>query len=60
MLKLGHPKSLTPTQVAALNDWLTGRPDSYLDEMRYFLWDNFNVDVSLSTISRALKASEIT
>jgi len=56
MRKLGRPKSLIPTQVAALNEWLIGRPDSYLDEMRYFLWDNFNVDVSLSTISRALKA----
>jgi hypothetical protein len=37
MRKLGRPKSLIPTQVAALNEWLIGRPNSYLDEMRYFL-----------------------
>ena len=60
MRKLGRLKSLIPTQVAALNEWLIGQLDSYLDEIQYFLWDNFNVDVSLSIISRALKVSEIT
>jgi Winged helix-turn helix len=40
--------------VAALIGHLLEKPDLYLDEMAWFLWDEFSVTVSPSTISRAL------
>jgi transposase len=40
----------------ALREHLLEKPDQYLDEMAVFLWDEFEVPVTTSTISRALKS----
>jgi transposase len=48
-----NPK-LTKSMIAALLRHLFEKPDLYLDEMAWFLWDEFQVSVSASTISRAL------
>jgi hypothetical protein len=38
----------------ALREYLLERPDRYLDEMAVFLWDEFDIRVTKSSISRAL------
>ena len=45
---------LTKPMIAALIRHLFEKPDLYLDEMAWFIWDEFRVAVSTSTISRAL------
>jgi transposase len=52
----GRPRSITPPMIEALREHLLERPDQYLDEMAVFLWDEFEVLASLSTISRSLKS----
>lgn len=42
----------------ALRERLIEKPDQYLDEMAVFLWDEFEVLVTTSTISRTLKTIE--
>ena len=39
----------------ALIESLTGKPDTYRDETVVFLWDEFEVLVSVTTVFRALK-----
>ena len=51
----GRNPKLTKPMVAALIRYLFEKPDLYLDEMAWFLWDEFQVSVSASSISRALK-----
>lgn len=52
----GCPPSLTHILIAqALLDHLASKNDLYQDEMQWWLLDNFNLFVSISTISRALK-----
>jgi hypothetical protein len=36
--------------------FLNEKPSSYLDEMAWFLWDEYEVAVSESSISRLLKS----
>jgi transposase len=50
----GRNPVLTKPMVAALVDHLLEKPELYLDEMAWFLFDEFSVTVSTSTISRAL------
>ena len=50
----GRDPVLTKPMVAALIEHLLEKPDLYLDEMAWFLWDEFSVAVAPSTISRAL------
>jgi hypothetical protein len=38
-----------------LLDYLAARPSTYIDEQVYYLWDTFNVSVSVSSIKRLLK-----
>jgi transposase len=45
---------ITPTMLKALCDYLLEKPTSFLDEMAVFLSDEFDVEVSISTISRTL------
>lgn len=40
----------------ALRDRLQERPDLYLNEMVEFLWEEFHVNVSTFTVSRALRS----
>jgi transposase len=52
----GRPRSVTPLMIDALCEHLLEKPGLYLEEMATFLWDEFDVLVSTSSISRALKA----
>jgi len=52
----GRPRSITPLILEALCDHLLKKPELYLEEMEVFLWDEFEVLVSTSSISRALKS----
>jgi arginine repressor len=47
------------TIVQALREFLHEEPHSYRDEMVDFIEENFDVVVSLSTISRALAKAKI-
>jgi arginine repressor len=47
------------TLVKALRRFLNEEPHSYRDEMVDFIEENFDIVVSLSTISRALAAAKI-
>ena len=53
--KGGRPRSLTPVMVKALCDHLFEKPHLYLDEMAHFLWEEFKTEITLCSISRALK-----
>jgi hypothetical protein len=50
----GRPRSITPPMLNALCEHLLEKPDLYLDEMVVFLWDEFEVLVTTSMVSRAL------
>lgn len=50
----GRPKSITPLILEALCHRLSENPVLYLDEMAYFLREEYDVCVANSTISRAL------
>ncbi len=52
----GRPRSITPLMIDALCDHLLEKPGLYLEEMAVFLWDEFDVLLSTSSISRALKS----
>lgn len=54
-IKGGRSRSLSPVMIKALCDHLLEKPHLYLDEMAVFLWDEFNVQIATSTISRSLK-----
>jgi transposase len=51
----GRPRNLTPVMIQALCDHILEKPYLYLDEMVIFIWDEFQVQVTISSISRALK-----
>jgi transposase len=53
----GGPRSVTPLILDALLEHFLEKPDQYLDEMILFLLDEFEVFVSASAVSRALKAA---
>jgi len=52
----GGPRSITPPMLEALREHLFEKPDQYLNEMVVFLWDEFGVLLTVSTISRTLKS----
>jgi transposase len=47
---------ITTSMLNALYDHLIEKPGLYLDEMAVFLADEFDLEVTLSTISRALSS----
>ena len=51
----GRPRSITPLMVDALRQHLLEKPDRYLDELVVFLWDEFEILVTVATISRTLR-----
>jgi transposase len=53
---VGRPRSVTPPMLDALCEHLLEKPGLYLDEMKLFLWDEFEVFVSTFSIRRALKS----
>ena len=53
--KTGRPRALTSAMEDALANYLEERPWAYRDEMGWFLWDEFEVDVCPRTLSNVLK-----
>lgn len=51
----GRPALLSKEIVDDLLFFLSQRPTAYLDEMKWFIWDEYEVDVSETTIWRALQ-----
>ena len=51
----GRPRTLDLAHSIALLNFLDERPIAYLDEMRFFLYNAFDLLVDESTISRKLK-----
>jgi transposase len=54
-VRLGRPRLLVEAHRLRLVEFLRGRPHAYLDEMAEFLYDEFDVEVSTSTIWRELE-----
>lgn len=52
----GRSRIIMPVMFDALKEMLLGKPDRQLDELAAFLQEDFDVEVSNSTISRTLKA----
>lgn len=50
----GPSPSITPVMLDALCDHLIKKPSLYIEEMARFLWDEFNILPSSSSIQRAL------
>lgn len=53
----GGCRSITLQMLEVLKEHLLEKPELYLEEMAVFLWDEFEVLVSPSSISRALRSS---
>ena len=53
---VGRPRSITPSMLDALCEYLLEKPDLYRDEMVLFLLDEFNTRVTPSSVGRALKS----
>jgi transposase len=55
-MSIGHrPRRLTKFHEDELLKYIEQRPHAYLDEMVWFLWDEFEIALNESTVSRALK-----
>lgn len=52
--KSGRPRSMTPVMLQALYDYLLKEPNLYLDKIAIFLYDEFAIQVTQASISRAL------
>jgi transposase len=52
--RVGRRRSITPPMIEALCDRLLEKPGLYIDEMAIFLWDEFRVQVTNSSLKRAL------
>jgi transposase len=53
-IPVGRRRSVTPPMLQALCDHLLEKPGLYVDEMAIFLWDEFRVQVTNSSLKRAL------
>lgn len=51
----GPPKILTTAMEDALLEHLTSRPDLSLEEQKHFIWNTFDVNISIPTLSRTHK-----
>jgi transposase len=51
----GRPQVLSDFYKAELLHYLEQRPSAYLDEMVYFLWDEYELQVDEATVFRALR-----
>jgi transposase len=54
-VRLGRPRLLREAQRARFEEYLKGRPSAYLEEMKDFFYDEFDLEVSLTTIWRELE-----
>ena len=55
----GRSRSITPTALRALLDYQRQKPWLYQDELARFLLEEWDIQVSRSTISKTLKAAGI-
>ena len=55
----GRPPKLDDNEATGLKVFLEHKPWAYLDEMQYYLFDDWGVYCDVSTISRALKKHKI-
>lgn len=53
-VRLGRPRLLLQAQLDALAEYLHGRPSAYLEEMQDYLYKEFDIEASISTVWRAL------
>lgn len=53
-VSVGRQRSIAPIMLDALCDHLAEKPGLYVDEMAIFLWDEFNILPSSSSVKRAL------
>ena len=51
---VGRPRSITSLMLRALCEHLIEKPELFQDEMAIFLWDEFEAQVTVHSISRAL------
>lgn len=62
--KMGRPRKITPAALEGLLDWLLDNGSekklSYLDEMVAFLDEEYDIEVSKSTVCRTLAKEKIT
>jgi transposase len=54
LTRVGRRRSTTPPMIQTLCDHLLEKPGLYVDEMVLFLWDEFRVWVTSSSLKRAL------
>jgi transposase len=54
---VGRPRSITPIMLQALCEHLLEKPDLYQEEIAVFLWDEFDAQVTVHSISRALASA---
>jgi hypothetical protein len=54
--RVGRTRLITLVMLEALCDHLLEKPGLYLDEMVVFLWDEFGLPITDSSISRALSS----
>ena len=47
-------RGLVDSLMQALKQFLHAKPSKYIDEMAYFIWDEFDVMLSESTMKRGL------
>lgn len=59
-VRLGRPPLLRQEQLDSLAEYLKGRPHAYLEEMQDFLYDEFDIEASISTVWRALEKLQYT
>ena len=53
----GRSQSITPPMLEALCDHHTGKPGFYLEEMALFLYDQFGISASSSSLKRTLSTA---
>lgn len=56
-VRVGRPATITPVMLDALLDRLTEKSTLYVEEMAVYLWDEFGVLPSSSSIKRALASA---
>ena len=54
-VKTGRPTILCEVHRVRLRGYLKGRPQAYLEEIRDWLYDEFDLELSISSVSRELK-----
>jgi transposase len=53
-VRLGRPTTLRQSHLDGLKQYLAGRPHAYLEEMKDWLYDQYDIETTLSTVYRAL------